>query len=86
MHRPSYDGRGLVNLVAELEMRMIGSAPSPALHSEPAALLPEAETHVLVLFDGLGNHQLEHPRARPLLEARAGTVDAPFPTTTVVSL
>ena len=40
---------------------------------------------VLMLFDGLGAHQLEHPIAAGLRSARAATLDAPFPTTTTVS-
>lgn len=83
---PSYDGRGLVNLVAELERRLTGSAPLPGLASELAGAIPEAPTYVLVLFDGLGSHQLDHPAAGPFRESTAGVLDAPFATTTTVSL
>lgn len=83
---PSYDGGGLVNLVAELERRLTGSAPSPTLDPEPAGRIPAAETYVLVLFDGLGTHQLGHPAAAPLAASEAGSLDAPFATTTTVSL
>lgn len=81
---PSYDGSGLVNLVAEIEQRLRGESASIGL--EPADLVPDAETYVLVLFDGLGSAQLEHPEAAPFRASRAGTIDAPFPTTTSVSL
>jgi hypothetical protein len=83
---PSYDSRGLVNLVCELERRMVGTSPSPGLSEELALTIPEAETYVLVLFDGLGVAQLGHPKAGTLAQSNQGTLDAPFPTTTSVSL
>jgi hypothetical protein len=81
---PSYDGRGLVNLVAELEFRLIGSAPSPRL-ADPG-LVPEADTYVVVLFDGLGMAQMGHREAGALRSSLQGSLEAPFPTTTSVSL
>ena len=83
---PNQTGRGLVNLVAEVEHRFTGSAPSPGLDPDLAAVVPEASTVVLALFDGLGAHQLDHPAARDFRAAEAGPLDAPFPTTTTVSL
>ncbi|MGH8916495.1 MAG: alkaline phosphatase family protein [Acidimicrobiia bacterium] len=83
---PSYDSRGLVNLVAEIESRMIGSAPMPGLHPEIAALVPEGRAYVLVVFDGLGVAQLDHHAGRSMLSAHQATLEAPFPTTTSVSL
>ena len=38
--QPSYDGSGLVNLMAEIERRMTGSSPSPGL-AEPGGV-PDA--------------------------------------------
>ena len=81
---PSYDGSGLVNLVAEIEARLTGVSVSPGLGE--AGLVPDGETYVLVLFDGLGVAQLEHEGARSFAEASAGVLDAPFPSTTSVSL
>ncbi len=86
MRAPDYSGGSLVNLVAELEHRLTGAAPSPGLHPELSSLIPEAPSYVLVLFDGLGDHQLAHPAAELLVSSRAGAIDAPFPTTTTVSL
>jgi hypothetical protein len=83
---PSYDGRGLTNLVAELEQRLTGVSIAPRLGVDLAQLIPEADTYVLVLFDGLGDHQLDHPEAEALREARRAAIDASFPTTTTVSL
>lgn len=83
---PSYAGRGLVNLVAELERRLTGSASLSGLHAELAESVPEAPTYVFVLFDGLGSHQLDHSAAGPFRESLAGVLDAPFATTTTVSL
>ncbi|MGH8873559.1 MAG: alkaline phosphatase family protein [Acidimicrobiia bacterium] len=83
---PSYDSRGLVNLVAEIESRLIGSSPSPPLAPEIGALIPEGETVVMVMFDGLGVAQLTHESAGPLLTSHQATLHAPFPTTTSVSL
>ncbi|KAA3636004.1 MAG: hypothetical protein DWP92_10195 [Armatimonadetes bacterium] len=83
---PSYVGRGLVNLVAEIEHRLTGTAPSPTLDPDLAHFIPSASTYVVVLFDGLGAHQLNHPNASDLAAASAGVLDAPFPATTTVSL
>lgn len=81
---PSYDGEGLVNLIAEIEHRMTGVSKSPTL-ADPS-LVPDADTYVLVLFDGLGVDQLNHPAAGSFARASVGVLDAPFPTTTSVSL
>lgn len=81
---PSYDRSGLVNLVSELERLMIGSSPSAGLDEGPVP--DDSDTYVLVLFDGLGMAQLDHPDAQVFGSAVASTLDAPFPTTTSVSL
>lgn len=86
MRIPDYAGGSLVNLVAELEHRLAGASPSPRLHGELAALVPEAPTYVVVLFDGLGDGQLDHPEAAPLRRHRAAALDTVFPTTTTVAL
>jgi hypothetical protein len=83
---PNYEGRGLVNLVAELESSMTRSASSRGLDADLADAVDHASTQVFVLFDGLGAQQLDHPQATDLAAARAGTLDAPFPSTTTVSL
>ncbi|MGH8946092.1 MAG: alkaline phosphatase family protein [Acidimicrobiia bacterium] len=81
---PSYLHSGLGNLVAEIEHRLTGSSVGAGL-SETAGL-PDAATYVLVLFDGLGVAQLDHPEAGSLSRAMTATLEAPFPTTTSVSL
>ncbi|MDX1469042.1 MAG: alkaline phosphatase family protein [Acidimicrobiia bacterium] len=81
---PSYDGSGLVNLVAEIETRLTGGSVATGLTG--AELVPDGETYVLVLFDGLGVAQLEHHGARSFANALADVLDAPFPSTTSVSL
>lgn len=86
MRPPRLDGRSLVNVIAELEYRMTGSCQAPRLDSDLAGCIPEAETYVLVLFDGLGAHQLDHQYASDLAHANMATIDAPFPSTTTVSL
>ncbi len=83
---PDYAGGSLVNLIAEIEHRLTGSARSPRLHPHLSDLIPEAPTYVVVLFDGLGARQLRHPRAATLAGDEVATIDAPFPTTTTVSL
>ena len=83
---PDYEGGSLVNLVAELEHRLIGSSASPRLHPHLAANIPDAETYVLCLFDGLGYQQLDHPAATPLQDSCRAAIDSPFPATTTVSL
>jgi hypothetical protein len=83
---PSYHSRGLVNLVGEIESRMCGSAPGPGLDPDIAAHIPEGDTYVLVVFDGLGVAQLGHEAAKSLRDSHHATLDAPFPSTTSVSL
>jgi hypothetical protein len=83
---PDYSGGSLVNLVAELEYRLTGSSAAPRLSDDLGALIPEADTYVLFLFDGLGALQLDHPAAAPLAESLVATIDSPFPATTTVSL
>ncbi|MEN8041627.1 MAG: alkaline phosphatase family protein [Actinomycetota bacterium] len=83
---PDYSGGSLANLVAELERRLTGTSLAPRLHPNLAEAIPEADTYVMVLFDGLGSHQLDHPAARDLATSRRAAIDAPFPYTTTVSL
>ncbi len=83
---PDQTGGGLVNLAAEVEHRMTGRAPHRGLTDDRAAVVPDGDSYVLVVFDGLGSVQLEHPTASTLAGAYAATLDAPFPTTTTVSL
>jgi hypothetical protein len=83
---PNYEGRGLINVAAEVEHRMTGTAMAPKLDTDLAEMIPSASTYVLILFDGLGVGQLGHPGAAPLLAANQAAIDAPFPTTTTVSL
>lgn len=83
---PSYDGHGLVNLVAELELRLRGTALSPGLDPQLAEAVPPARSYVLTLFDGLGDRQLAHPQAKALSASRVGVLDSPFPSTTTVSM
>ena len=80
---PDYSGRGLVNLVADLERRLAGQAPMPGLAADD---IPDAEGYVLVVFDGLGSHQLAHPAAAALAASCAGVLTAGFPTTTTTSM
>jgi hypothetical protein len=85
MRLPDYHGGGLVNLVAELEHRLTGRAASPRLHPSIGAAIPTGRSYVLVLIDGLGDHQLDHPQAAALARARRGQLDAPWPTQTSVA-
>ncbi len=75
---------GLVNLVAELELRLTGKSASKTLTTP--SIVPDASTYVLVLFDGLGHRQLGHPAAADLQASSAATLSAPFPSTTTVSM
>jgi hypothetical protein len=83
---PDYGGRGLINLVAEIEGRLVGTARAARLSPTLAATIPDAPSIILMLFDGLGDLQLDHPEAKVFRHARQGTLDAPFPTTTTVSM
>lgn len=83
---PAYDGRGLLNLVAELELRMRGDAPAAGLERQLAGTIGTANSYALVLFDGLGDLQLKHPEAQALAAHHRGVLDCPFPSTTTVSM
>jgi Type I phosphodiesterase / nucleotide pyrophosphatase len=83
---PSYDSVGLVNLMAEIEFRLTGHGEAPRLAAKMAGNIPEADTVVLVLFDGLGAAQLHHEGAALLAASSVGNIEAGFPTTTSVSL
>ncbi len=83
---PDYDGGSLLNLVAELEFRLAGAAPAPRLDKRLRSLLTPGQTVVLVVFDGLGAAQVDHPGAATLGASKVAELDAPFPTTTTVSL
>jgi hypothetical protein len=85
MRIPRFDGAGLVNLVAELERRLAGAAPSPGLDAERAAAIPDGHSYLFVLIDGLGHHQLDHTTATPLAGAEQAVLDAPFSTQTAVA-
>jgi predicted AlkP superfamily pyrophosphatase or phosphodiesterase len=76
----------LVNLVAELEFRLGGGHEVDRLDPDLAAGIPEGDTYVLALFDGLGTAQLDHARATEMREALVGPIEAPFPSTTTVSM
>jgi hypothetical protein len=81
---PSMTGRGLVNLVAELERRLTGTSHTVGLAPELASLVPDGDTFVLALFDGLGAAQAA--RVDDLAGSIEGVIHAPFPTTTTVSM
>lgn len=83
---PDYTGGSLVNLMAEIEHRLTGASPSDRLHPHFADLIPHGATYVLLLLDGMGSRQLGHVDAAPFAAARVADLDAPFPTTTTVSL
>ncbi len=76
----------LANLVAELEHRLTGTHGVDRLPPEIADTIPGGDTYVLALFDGLGAAQLEHRSAEEMRRSLAGVIDAPFPTTTTVSM
>jgi hypothetical protein len=76
----------LANLVAELEYRLSGHHEVDRLPPDLAGLIPEVDTYVLALFDGLGTAQLEHARAGAMRDALVRSIDAPFPSTTTVAM
>ena len=86
MINPDYSGGGLANLLTELEGRLTGQQTGVTLRADLATAIPDARTYVLLLVDGLGIAQLGHPAAGPMNAANLGTLHAPFPTTTSVSL
>ena len=85
MRIPDYKGGGLTNLVAEVERRLTGNAPFRGLSPHLGSAIPDGESYLLALFDGLGDAQLEHRRAAPLRISRVGALDASFSTQTTVN-
>ena len=83
---PSYDGANLMNLAAELEIRLTGRSPTRGLRPDLAELIPHTRNYLLLIIDGLGDHQLAHPAAANLRRYRRAALCAPFPTTTSVGL
>lgn len=83
---PFDEGHRLVDLMRELELRLTGASVGSGLAPEISSAIPESESYVLALFDGLGHHQLAHPAARTLRESSVARLSAPFPTTTTVSM
>lgn len=81
---PSTTGRGLVNLVAELEQRLRGASLAQPLDDDLAALVPDGPSVCLALFDGLGASQAA--QSESFSGSIRGVLHAPFPTTTTVSL
>lgn len=86
MRSPDYAGGNLVDLVMEIERRLTGSGAGAGLAPNLASAVPDAHSYVLVLFDGLGDHQLDHPAAGTLRAHRVAALDSPFPATTTVSM
>ena len=84
---PSYDGRGLLNLAAELELRLTGRSPAPGAGRRLGGRGPGGGE-----LRAVGGRRPGRPpsSATPLRRrwrsARRGVIDAPFPTTTTVSL
>ena len=76
----------LIGLVAELEKRLTGRSVRPGLETSLAGAIPQADTYVLVVIDGLGVAQLDHTEAARFRSSIAGTLASPFPTTTSVAL
>ena len=47
-----------------------------------AELIPDTRNYLLLIIDGLGDHELAHPAAATLRRHRRAALKAPFPTTT----
>ena len=81
-----YGSSNLVNLVAELERRVAGRSPTQGLRDRFSTLIPDQPSYLLLIVDGLGASQLNHPNANTLRKCYRATLKAPFPTTTPVGL
>lgn len=77
---------GLVNFIATIEQRLTGASASAPLDAPIAELIPDADTYVIALLDGLGSHQLNHRGASDLKAAYRHDLLAPFPATTTVAM
>lgn len=85
MRAPDYDGGSLVNLSASIEIALTGQAPLPDLRGA-AGDFSGYEGIVLLLFDGLGTHQLSHPALRSLTDHHVSTIDTVFASSTTTAL
>lgn len=72
----------MVNLVADIEAHLIGSALTAGLNQP----IPDSSGYVIVLFDGLGAAQIRSRIGASLMADHAMTLTAGFPTTTTTSL
>ena len=75
----------LADLAGEVEQRLGGSSRR-GLSPDLAGAIPQADTLVLVLFDGLGVAQLDHDAAATFRSSQVGVLASSFPTTTSVAL
>ncbi len=73
----------LDELILAVEGRLSGNRRNDL---EVDRCIPDATSYLVVLFDGLGSHQLTHEAGSDLAAAHVGDLQAPFPTTTTVSL
>ncbi|MFP4129980.1 MAG: alkaline phosphatase family protein [Halorhodospira sp.] len=87
MDRPSYEGDGLVNLMARLGSALGAPAgPYPPLDTGASLGLEEARTVILWLIDGLGDHYLARHPDSALARDRARGMTSVFPPTTSAAL
>jgi len=86
--KPDYQGGGIVNLMSSL-IAGLGGAPGPCPPLD-APLLPPlatARSVVLLVLDGLGDHQLAQlPAASWLRRHRRGRLSSVFPSTTATAV
>lgn len=87
MDRPSYDGDGLVNLMARLGSALGAPAsPYPPLDPGVPLGLEEARTVILWVIDGLGDHYLGRHPDSALARDRVRGMSSVFPATTSAAL
>ncbi len=85
--RPSYDGEGVVNLMARLAQAFRApGAGLPALQLEAELGVDEARTVILWVIDGLGDHYLARFPESNLYGHRVQGLTTVFPATTSAAL
>ncbi|MBK1727686.1 alkaline phosphatase family protein [Halorhodospira neutriphila] len=87
MRPPSYEGRGITNLMAHLGAALGAPAgPCPGLDPEVGLELDGAETVILWVIDGLGAEFLAQRPGSALAEDWLATLDSVFPATTSAAI
>ena len=87
MHKPDYQGGGIVNLMSSIIQARGGRSSYPALDALPVDDLARATNLILLVIDGLGADWLARHSPNGILNrARRGAISSVFPSTTAAAI